>query len=127
MAFENAQSGTTKLVGFDNTTVLTLGLRPDPTKAKDFIVWGRVVIRNLDGSAQNASATMTTTAKQIDRVDVRIAGDDSSPDPGQSGGQTLSLLATLRLTAGDPDNSVQLICATYNGVAQQGQLIAIEG
>ena len=127
MAFENAQPpGTTPLSSFNNTTVLTLGLKPNADSDLNLVIWGRVVIRNLDGCAQNASATLTTTVQTIDQADVRIAGDDSSGDPGQSGGQTLSLLGTLRLKPGDPDNSVQLICSTFNGFAQEAKLMAFK-
>jgi hypothetical protein len=61
----------------------------------------------------------------LDRVDLRIAADDSTPDPTQAGGQSLSLLATFELTPYFADNAVYLYCGTYNGTAEEARMIAI--
>jgi len=81
IAYWTAQSGTTPLTNFENTKVLSLPLPFSQDAIQFFVVFGRVVIQNLDGSPQNASAVLdtSTTTTDLDRVDVRIAADDSSP------------------------------------------------
>jgi hypothetical protein len=126
-AFEAKQSGTKSLNNFNPTQAVNLQLNPGTQDGTArYVIWGRVVIRNLDGSAQNAGAQLQDNAGHVlDRVDLRIAADDSTPDPTQAGGQSLSLLATLELELGTAWDQVSIHCATYNGTAEEARLIAI--
>jgi hypothetical protein len=137
VAFEATQSGTVAPTRLKSAIVspLTLGAVPiDPNDAHPqaicYVIWGRVVIRSLDGSTQNASAQLMARpggTNQIDRVDFRTAEDASTRDLSQSDGQTVSLLARLELPPFSPGNAVQISRAPYDGVAQEAPLIAMVG
>lgn len=133
IAFEATQSATpVSLHNFNSTPVLHLALNVKPADPNQmdvfYVIWGRVVIDNLDGSPQNGGAALMAgpgAATQIDSANIRISQDDSTPDPTQAGGQTVSLLARLKLPVNTPDFIVQINGWTYNGTATQARLIAI--
>jgi hypothetical protein len=68
IAFEAKQSGSTSLSGFTGTQVLTLNLSsvPPNPNAKNpnpnrYVIWGRVVIHNLDGSPKTPELVCRTS------------------------------------------------------------------
>jgi hypothetical protein len=119
------------LNGFIQTNVTTLtlesltsaGLETGQPQLGHFVVFGRVVIQNFDGSNQNASAQLLKSGTVIDRANVRIAGEDSG-DLSQCGAQSISLQGRVTVT-GKSDYGVSIQCSTYNGLATEAMLFAV--
>lgn len=104
--------GPEALHNFTETIVHSIAL----TSGK-WVVFGKVVVANSDGDAQNVSVKLRSHQSTVlDKVDLRI--------PGGSVGQSISLEAAL--TA--PDATIiriDITCSTFAGQAYEAQLIAI--
>lgn len=108
------------LSNFGDTWVVGLQLPAAIGAVSQFVVFGRVIIDNRDGSSQPASARLTTYQGQteLDRVDVTVGGQV---------GESISLQGTVRFPNKDPIQFpvVEIHCATYDGLAHQATLLAI--
>jgi len=124
----NLPGSTQAPTGVDGTVI--------PVIPGKYVVFGRVVIVNLDhgGDPQNASVVLITdNANVLDRVDTRIAGYNQMQGGGPSpppvnlsitGSLSISLQGTLD-TLELSSNTVYLQASTYQGQAVQASLIAI--
>jgi hypothetical protein len=112
-AFVNSDPSEHYLQNNNDVVLIRLGLAEPGV----YVVFGRVVILNMDGDAQNASARITAQdgADQVDRADVRLPGGSS---------QTIYLQGTARVDAGSPQ-IVDIRCSTFKGTASQSSLFAI--
>jgi hypothetical protein len=124
IAYATHQVGTVTLAGKE-TVVLTLKLPQGALGS--YVIFGRVVMENLDGSSQPAEATLTTLggATVLDKVDIRLAADDSPPNIDEAGGQSISLQATMILAREGSNISISIRCTTLNGLAREAKLFAI--
>lgn len=105
------------LNGFNDTPTVRIEL-----PSGKWAIFGKVVITNFDGGAQNASAVLLANdgALVLDRTDVRIASSEFFA-------QSLSVQGTLVVPpiGNAPYSFVHISCSTYNGEAKEAQLIAI--
>jgi hypothetical protein len=83
-----------------------------------FLVFGRVVVGNQDGDAQQSSARLTSKngSNLIDSVTVRIAGRSSS---------TVSLQGTL-IVASNSTDVIDIRFAGFRAFGQQPSLFALQ-
>jgi hypothetical protein len=95
----------------------------------NYVIFGRVVIRNNDGDPQDAHAWLTVGGSRtyLDEVDTRIAGNSSGTSTVESrqGGQSISLQGHLTVAATVKTARVFLSCQTYDGYATNISLFAI--
>jgi hypothetical protein len=102
--------------------VVTLTVRPSPC-----VIWGRVVLVNVDHDAQNATVRMTTHDGQIelDAVSTRLAGR-SDHDFIQVVSLQVAIDTTkLPLDPHTDDKIIDIRCSTFKGLAQQASLISM--
>ena len=109
--------GIVDLHNFNDTLAVKLRVRD----AGKYVIWGKVVIANSDGSSQNASARLTTLdgVTELDRTDVRI---DKISDANK---QCLYLQATMVLPDKSANDVIDIRCATFSGNAQESSLFAM--
>jgi hypothetical protein len=114
IAFTNSNVGVVTLANFNDVVAVRLRVRDEGK----YVIFGRVVISNWDGDAQNASARLTTFdgATELDRADVRVDG---------SGLQSISLQGTLTLPSPNSNAIVDIRCSTFKGGALESTLFAI--
>ena len=149
IAFHTTITGPVALNNFNEQAILRLANLPGATQASTgartlvlptipgkYVVFGRVVLVNLDhgGDPQNASVMLITdNANVLDRVDTRIAGYNQMQGGGPSpppvnlsitGSLSIFLQGTLD-TLKLKSNTVYLQASTYQGQAVQASLIAI--
>jgi hypothetical protein len=107
--------GPVNLSGFTDTIVVTI-LLPSGSWA----IFGKVVIVNEDGDAQNANAKLVEQLGNatLDNSDIRIDGSSGSGTSSLS----VSLQGTLRVAA---TNRVHISCATWRGHTKDAQLVAL--
>ena len=114
IAFVGSDANGQGLQNFNEVVLLRLGL----AEPGEYVIFGRVVIRNDDGDGQNASARITTIdgTNLVDRADVRITGGGFS--------QTIHLQGTARVAQGQPVIA-DIRCSTFRGFASQSSLFAL--
>jgi len=109
------------LLDFRDTVILRLRF----PEQGNFVMLGKVVITNIDDSAdQNATVRLTTLdgETELDRAEIRIGkGNDSD-----NGAQSVSLQATLSLPADTANEIVDLRCSTSKGHARFASLFAVQ-
>jgi hypothetical protein len=116
MADENAYvastAGETQLEHFADQAILRLSVGPGT-----YVVFGRVVMWNLDGDFQNASARITSHdgTNLVDSVGMRFGG----------GSHVVHLQGTLVVRPGSTD-IVDIRCGTFHGLARESSLFALE-
>jgi hypothetical protein len=112
-AYVNAYWGSKGLSNNVEEIIVTL-----PVKSGTFLIFGRVVVFNTDGAAQNSGAKITSGdgGNLIDRVDLRIPGDSS---------QALALQGTLVVKSENTDK-IDIRCSTYRGSGGEASLFALE-
>jgi hypothetical protein len=110
-AFVNSNPAVANLRNNNDVVILRLGL-PEPG---EYVIFGRVVLSNLDSDGQAASArcTLKDGADLSDGVNIRIPGDSS---------QTIHLQGTARVAS---PQIVDIRCSTFSGNASQSSLFAI--
>ena len=90
-----------------------------------YIVFARVVIQNLDDDTQTAQARISHGEESIiDLVDVSLTGGGKIGFEGFIR-TAISLQGTLRVDPNVP-KQVNLRCVTFNGVADQASIIAVQ-
>ena len=103
--------GPVSLQHFGDTIVVCIQLRHG-----NWAIFGKVAVSNSDGDSQNAGVKLFAqdASRTLDSSDVRIPG---------GGIQSVSVEGTL--TVDKDTDFVHISCATFNGHAQEAQLIAI--
>lgn len=111
-AFVSSDANGSGLQNNNDVVLIRLGL----AELGEYVIFGRVVIRNDDGDPQGVSARSTTRdgANLVDSVNVRMPGESS---------QTIHLQGTARVDAGP--EIVDIRCSTFRGFASQSSLFAI--
>jgi len=119
IAFVGSDANGQGLQNFNEVVLLRLGL----AEPGEYVIFGRVVIRNDDGDGQNASARITTIdgTNLVDRADVRITGVRIT---GGGFSQTIHLQGTARVAQGQPVIA-DIRCSTFRGFASQSSLFAL--
>ncbi len=114
IAVVGANDNAFNLNNFDDVAVLSLTVQEPGA----YVVFGRVVVTNSDGSNQNARAVISHSNRtsNMDWVDVRVSNDSSF---------ALSLEGTLFVSPGAP-KVLELRCFTFRGVATRPWLIAVQ-
>ena len=110
-AFVNSNPAVATLRNNNDVVILRLGL----AEPGEYVIFGRVVLSNLDSDGQAASArcTLKDGADLSDGVNIRIPGDSS---------QTIHLQGTARVAGPE---IVDIRCSTFSGNASQSSLVAI--
>ncbi len=92
----------------------------------DYVIFGKVSIANWDGDYQDATATLLSKsgAQILDQTVVRLGKAFGSLNVNtQDNQQCFHVQAPFR--APKINETIQIICATYNGSALYGSLIAL--
>lgn len=112
-AFYTLADGSRNLGSFNDTVVARLSL-----ERGWYIIHGKVVMQNWDGSSQNASASLRQHDGKVilDRADIRIRDDQEA--------QAIALLAVVNLVDFGKD-IIDICCNTYNGQVREARLVAI--
>jgi hypothetical protein len=120
----SVNDGGLPLHNFNDTTVTEILITPPTDRAQtNWVVHGKVVLGNLDGNPQNASAWLVLmvgdTPTIIDRADVRI----------DQYGNTVSICLLAVFQAKqlliNKEIEVELHCQTYQGHVQWAKLVAM--
>ena len=110
----NRNTGSTTLNNWDDVIGIQLTIK-DPG---NYVVFGRVVIRNYDGGSQPGTVWLTdASGAKVDVADLRL-GPDSSDAVYLQG--SLIVGGNSRLP-----NVLDLHCTTYKGAAGQFSLFAV--
>jgi hypothetical protein len=117
IAFADTNPFRVNLRNFRDEVLVRLLLRPG-----FYVVFGKAVVYNLDGSQQKAGAQLTSRdgSNSIDISEVRIDGGSGLDDVE---GMAISVQGTLVVAVND--DIVDIRCATFNGFVQQASLTAI--
>src|SRR5262249_32778329 len=123
---ENSDQGPITLQNFVNEDAVAILVQAPDGGHQSFAIFGKVLIENFDGDAQNASVELRYDFPHshfgsvlIDITSVRIPSNSA---------QSVSLEAVLTLP--DPSSTslkarVFILCNTFNGRASLAQLIAL--